>query len=131
VFLADAQRQERMEQMIADINKYKKLDKELTNLRQQHQVLEKDFNSKIENITHQRDGLQVHCDQLKEKIQQYEQLQIKYNQLIQNNSTNANQQELNTLKAKNDQLQQQNCKLTEELNKFSNKQQNNSKTKSS
>jgi SMC interacting uncharacterized protein involved in chromosome segregation len=129
-FLADAQKQERIEQMIADINKYKKLDKELTNLRQQHSELEKNFNSKITEITNQRDELKTQYDQLKEKIQQYEQLQIKYDQLIQN-PTHQVAQELNDLKTKNDQLRQSNWTKMGELNKLINEQQQNKDTKSS
>jgi len=116
--------------MIADINKYKKLDKELTNLRQQHSELEKNFNSEITEITNQRDELKIQYDQLKEKIQQYEQLQIKYDQLIQN-PTHQVTQELNDLKTKNDQLRQSNWTKMGELNKLINEQQQNKDTKSS
>ena len=63
---ADAQKQERIEQMIADINKYKKLDKELTTLRQKHADLEKNLTERITEMTNQR-------DQLKEKVHEYEQ----------------------------------------------------------
>ncbi len=115
-FLADGQKQERIEKMIADINKYKKLDKELTSLRQKHTELEKNFNSKITEITDQRDELQSGYDQLKEKVQQYEQLQIKYDQLVQN-PTNDIAQKINDLKTENDQLRQSNWKNMEELNK--------------
>jgi chromosome segregation ATPase len=108
--LADAQKQERIEQMIADINKYKKLDKELTNLRQKHNELEKELNSKINQITHQRDELKANCDTLKDKIQQYEKLPIK--------SNNALEQELSNLKTQNDQLRQDNWKIMEDLNKL-------------
>jgi len=119
-FLADAQKQERIEQMIADINKYKKLDKELTNFRQKHVELEKNSNSKITEITNQRDELQKQCNQLIEKIQQYE-------KLIQN-PTNQVTQELNNLKIENDQLRQSNWKNMERLNKLLNENQD---TKSS
>lgn len=60
--LADTQKQERIEQMIADINKYRKLDKELTELRQKHADLEKDLNEKISEITAERDQLKEQCD---------------------------------------------------------------------
>jgi chromosome segregation ATPase len=122
-FLADAQKQERIEQMIADINKYKKLDKELTNLRQKHGELEKNLNSKITEITNQRDEVQKQSNQLIEKIQQYE-------KLIQN-PTNQVTEELNNLKIENDQLRQSNWKNMEELNKLLNDQQKNQDTKSS
>jgi DNA repair exonuclease SbcCD ATPase subunit len=102
--------------MIADINKYKKLDKELTSLRQKHTELENNFNSKITEITDQRDALQSEYDQLKEKVQQYEQLQIKYDQLVQN-PTNDIAHKINDLKTENDQLRQSNWKHMEELNK--------------
>ncbi|CAF0864206.1 unnamed protein product [Rotaria sordida] len=131
---ADTQKQERLEQMIADINKYKKLDKELTNLRQKHNELDKNLNSKINEISHQRDELRTHCGQLKEQVQEYEQLQLKYDKLIQNqsnNSTNEIKQEINNLKTKNDQLRQRNWKIMEELNKLLDEQQKNQNTKSS
>ena len=67
--------------MIADINKYKKLDKELTNLRQKHTELEKNLTGKINDIIHQRDELQNQCDQLNEKVQEYEQLNQSVNQI--------------------------------------------------
>ncbi|CAF4050999.1 unnamed protein product, partial [Adineta steineri] len=131
---ADAQKQERIEQMIADINKYKKLDKELTTLRQKHNELDKSLNAKIDDVSCQRDELQITCDQLKEKVQNYEQLQKKYNQLVQNQSNkpaNELQEELNDLKTKNDQLRQRNWKIMEELNKLLNEQQQNQDIKSS
>ncbi|CAF2367475.1 unnamed protein product [Rotaria sp. Silwood2] len=131
---ADTQKQERLEQMIADINKYKKLDKELTNLRQQHNDLDKNLNAKINEVTHQRDEFLVHCDQLREQVEQYEKLQIKYDKLIQNqphNSTNEIKQEINDLKTKNDQLRKRNWKIMEELNKLLDEQQKNQNTKSS
>ena len=81
ILLADAQKQERIEQMIADINKYKKLDKELTSLRQKHNEMEKNFTGKINEIVSQRDELQSQCDQFKGKVQEHEQLQIKYEQI--------------------------------------------------
>ncbi|CAF2118028.1 unnamed protein product [Rotaria magnacalcarata] len=131
---ADTQKQERIEQMIADINKYKKLDKELTNFRQKYNEIDNNLNGKINEVTHQRDGLRVHCNLLKEQVEQYEQLQIKYDKLIQsksNNSTVQIQQEINDLKAKNDELRQRNWKIMEELNKSLHEQQDNKNTKSS
>ncbi|CAF3393306.1 unnamed protein product [Rotaria socialis] len=131
---ADTQKQERIEQMIADINKYKKLDKELTNFRQKYNEIDKNLNEKINEVTHQRDKLRVHCNHLKEQVEQYEQLQIKYDKLIQsksNNSTFQIQQEINKLKAKNDELRQRNWKTMEELNKSLHEQQDNQNTKSS
>ena len=58
--------------MISDINKYKKLDKELTNLRQKHSDSEKDFNVKLTEMTSQRDQLQTQCNQLKDKLTELE-----------------------------------------------------------
>ncbi|CAF3454790.1 unnamed protein product [Rotaria sp. Silwood1] len=131
---ADTQKQEKIEQMIADINKYKKLDKELTSLRQKHNELDKNLNAKINDIAHQRDELLAHCDQLKEQVQEYEQLETKYDKLIQsqpNNPTNEIKQEINDLKTKNDQLRQRNWKIMEELNKLLDEQQKTQNTKSS
>jgi DNA repair exonuclease SbcCD ATPase subunit len=120
--------------MIADINKYRKLDKELTSLRQKHDELDKNLNSKINEITLERDELQITCDQLKEKVQQYEQLKIKYDQLIQKRSkipANKLQEELNELKIHNDQLRQRNWKIMDELNKLLHDQQQNQDISSS
>jgi hypothetical protein len=116
--------------MIADINKYKKLDKELTNLRQKHIDLEKNSNSKITEITNQRDELQIQYNQLKEKLQQYEELKIKYEQFLQNPPDQI-EQELKNFNTENDQLTQSNCKNMEELNKLLNEQKQNQDIKSS
>jgi chromosome segregation ATPase len=127
--LADTQKQERIEQMVADINKYKKIDRDLSALQTKHTELEKDLTFKLDNITHQRDDLQKSSEQLKEKLQQYEQLQIKYDEFIQNQTKSSNidelQQELNELKAKNDVLRQRNWKIMEQLNKLSYQQKQN------
>ncbi|CAF5180681.1 unnamed protein product, partial [Rotaria magnacalcarata] len=114
--------------------KYKKLDKELTNFRQKYNEIDNNLNGKINEVTHQRDELRVHFNLLKEQVEQYEQLQIKYDKLIQsksNNSTVQIQQEINDLKAKNDELRQRNWKIMEELNKSLHEQQDNKNTKSS
>ncbi len=112
--------------MIADINKYKKIEKDLNRLQTKHTELEKNFNLKLNDLTQQRDNLQKSSDQLKEKVQQFEQLKIKYDQLIQNQTQFSNidelQQELNEAKAKNDLLRQRNWKIMEQLNKFTHKQ---------
>jgi predicted nucleic acid-binding Zn-ribbon protein len=102
--------------MIADINKYKKLDKELTNLRQKHAELEKTMNCKISDITTERDQLQTEYNQLKNQLE---------------NPTNHLEQELNDLKIENDQLRQSNWKNMEELNKLLNEQKQNQAIKSS
>jgi len=115
--------------MIADINKYKKIEKDLNRLQTKHHELEKNFNLKLNDLTQQRDNLQKSCDQLKEKVQQFEQLKIKYDQLIQNQTQFSNidelQQELNEAKAKNDLLRQRNWKIMEQLNKLSYQQKQN------
>ena len=128
--LADSQKQERIEQMISDINKYKKLDKELTSLRQKHSELEKSFNTKIAEITTERDELEVQYKQSKEQVEKYEELQKKYEQLRQN-PLNHIEQELNDLKIENDQLRQSNWKNMEELNKLLNEQKQNQTISSS
>ncbi|CAF1167791.1 unnamed protein product [Adineta ricciae] len=122
---ADSQKQERLEQMIADINKYRKLDKELTNLRQKHSELEKTSNTKIEEIVEQRDELKKNCEDLRSQIHQCEQIKAKYDQLMKNQSNKSLiklQDELNDMKAQNDQLRQRNWKIMEELNKLLNEQ---------
>jgi len=121
--LADAQKQERIEQMIADINRYKKIDKDLSTLQQKHKELEKNSNSKLNDLIHQRDELQKSCDQLREKLQQYEQLKIKHDELNQTSNNDELQQELNEVKAKNDVLRQRNWKIMEQLNKLSHKKE--------
>lgn len=125
MFSADSQKQERLEQMIADINKYRKLDKELTSLRQKHAELEKTSSAKIDEIVEQRDELSKTCEDLKSKIRQCEQTKVKYDQLMKNQSNKSLiklQDELNDLKAQNDQLRQRNWKIMEELNKLLNEQ---------
>jgi FtsZ-binding cell division protein ZapB len=113
--------------MVADINKYKKIDRDLIALQTKHTELEKDLTFKLDNITHQRDELQKSSEQLKEKLRQYEQLQIKYDEFIQNQTKSSNidelQQELNELKAKNDVLRQRNWKIMEQLNKLAEENQ--------
>ena len=133
MLLADSQKQERLEQMIADINKYRKLDKELTNLRQKHSELEKTSSTKIEEIAEQRDELKKTCEDLKSKIHQCEQIKAKYDQLMKNQSNKSLiklQDELNDIKAQNDQLRQRNWKIMEELNKLLNEQQQTQDTQS-
>jgi len=109
--------------MIADINRYKKIDKDLSTLQQKHKELEKNSNSKLNDLIHQRDDLQKSCDQLREKIQQYEQLKIKHDELNQTSNNDELQQELNEVKAKNDVLRQRNWKIMEQLNKLSHKKE--------
>jgi hypothetical protein len=76
---------------------------------------EKDLNLKLDDITHQRDDLRKSYDELNEQIQHYEQLQIKYDQLLSNSINNEIQEELNEVKAKNDLLRQRNCKILDQL----------------
>jgi len=55
----DIQKQERIEQLLADLNKYKKIDydKELNTLQLKYTELEKGLSLKINDLTHQRDDL--------------------------------------------------------------------------
>ncbi|CAF3529601.1 unnamed protein product [Rotaria socialis] len=126
---ADAQKQERIEQMIDDLNKYKKIDKDLGTIRQKHKDLKENLDSKLDEVSNERDELEKYGDQLNRKIQQYEPLKIEYEQLIQNEAETSNldklQQELNELKAKNDLLRQRHVKIMEQLNKKSHSQQQN------
>ncbi len=115
IYLADNQKQERIEQMANDLNKYKKIEKDLNIFKEKHLELEKDLNLKLDNITHQRDDLRKSYDELNEQIQHYEQLQIKYDQLLSNSINNEIQEELNEVKAKNDLLRQRNCKILDQL----------------
>lgn len=108
--------------MIADINKYKKLDKELTALKQQHVELEKDFNNKINEITAEREDLKKKCENLAEQVKSDDVVQKKYEQIIRHPSAIAKrqlEQELNEFKAKNDQLRQENWKIIEKINGLS------------
>lgn len=112
--------------MIADINKYKKLDKELTALRQKHSELEKSTTAKLDELGEQRDELQKTCDELKDRAQQFEQIKAKHEQLMKsppNRTTAKLQEELSALKAENDQLRQRNWKMVEELNRLLKEQQ--------
>ncbi|CAF3816364.1 unnamed protein product [Adineta steineri] len=126
---ADAQKQERIEQMIADINKYKKINKDLSILQQKHKDLEKNSNLKLNELIKQRNELQKSYDYLKEKVQQYDQLKAKYDELVQSQAQMKNveelEQELIEVKAKNDLLRQRNWKVMEQLNKHSHKQEQN------
>ena len=101
--------------MIADINKYKKLDKELTSLRQKHQELEKSVNSQVSSLTQQRDDLQEQCEKYKEHLHDYD-------EVVKNVSSKSKDQlerELNEFKAKNDQIRQQNWKFMDDINRLS------------
>ncbi|CAF0938633.1 unnamed protein product [Rotaria sordida] len=131
---ADAQKQERIEQMFDDLNKYKKIDKDLIIFQKKYNELKENLNIKLDNITQQRDELEKTCEELEVKIQQYEQLKIKYDQFIQNETETTNidqlQQELNEVKNKNDLLRQRNLKITKHLNKQLQKQEQNQKDES-
>ena len=125
--LADSQKQERIEKMIFDLKKYKKIDTDLNLAREQFNELRQNLNLKLNDLIDQRDQLQMSCNQLEEKAQEYEQLQIKYDQLIRNQLPTSNfdqlQQELNDVKAKNDLLKQRHRKIIEQLNKQSHQQE--------
>ena len=111
--------------MIADINKYRKMDKEITALRQKCTETEKTLSSKVRDLTKQRDDLQESVNQSKEKVQEYEQLKAQQNQVTPSTKDNESskveqfQKEIKALKAKNDLLRQRNWKIMEQLNKFS------------
>ena len=113
--LADAQKQEKIEQMIADINKYKKLDKELSTLRQKYQDLEKNFTSQVSTLTEQRDSLQEQCEKHQEHLRDCD-------QVFADTASKSSEQlarELADLKAKNDQIRQQNWKVMDDINRLS------------
>jgi hypothetical protein len=59
--------------MINDLNKYKKIEIDLNDLQAKHVEMEKNLNTKLDDLTRQR-------DQLIEQIQHYEQLQNKREQ---------------------------------------------------
>ncbi|CAF3208425.1 unnamed protein product [Rotaria sp. Silwood2] len=135
LFLADAQKQERIEQMLEDLNKYKKIDKDLSLFQKKSNELKENLNTKLNNITQQRDDLEKTREKLEEKIQQYGQLKIKYDQLVQNETETSDldqlQQELKKVKDQNDVLTQRNFKITEQLNRRLQKQEQNQKDQSS
>ena len=95
---------------MADVNKYKKADKELTALRQKHRELEQAHEAKVNELTLERDQLQVQCDQLNLKMHEHEQSA--------DPSADDLRQQLNGFRAKNDQLRQRNWKIMEELNRL-------------
>ncbi|CAF2878724.1 unnamed protein product [Rotaria sp. Silwood2] len=132
---ADAQKQERIEQMLEDLNKYKKIDKDLSLFQKKSNELKENLNTKLNNITQQRDDLEKTREKLEEKIQQYGQLKIKYDQLVQNETETSDldqlQQELKKVKDQNDVLTQRNFKITEQLNRRLQKQEQNQKDQSS
>jgi uncharacterized coiled-coil DUF342 family protein len=113
--------------MTADLNKYKKIDKDLLTLRQKHNELEQNLNSKLNDLIQERDNLKKSYDELKEQVQQYEQIKIKYDQLVQTPHLVDLQQELNEVKSKNDLLRQRNWKIIEQLNKLTHEQEQNQK----
>ncbi|CAF1476375.1 unnamed protein product [Rotaria sp. Silwood1] len=116
---ADAQKQERIEQMLNDLHKYKKIDKDLSIFQKKYDELKENLDTKLNDVTQQYDELEETSKQLKEKLQQYEPLKIKYDQLIQNDTETSNfdqlQQELNELKAKNEVLTQRNIMFVTKL----------------
>ena len=110
VHLADAQKQDRIEQMVADLNRYKKIDKDLAALRQKHHELEKNSPAKLKELTHQRDELDKLCEELKSQVEQYDQLK--------DHSSNSLEHDLREVQDKHDILQQRNYKLIEQLKKL-------------
>lgn len=119
--LADDQKQERIEQMIVDLSKYKKIETDLNTLRRKYAELKENQNADLNDLIDQRDQLTKICEQLKEKAQKCKELKIKCDQLAQNETETSNlaqlQQELNEAKARNDLLQQRHMKILEQLNK--------------
>ena len=116
--VADAQKQERIQQLLTESNRCEQLDKELTNLQQKYRELEQILATKDTEISQQHDEFQS-------KIEQLEQLQSKHDQSVQNESKtnieNELRQELNEVKTKNNLLRQRNSKIMEQLNKLSHK----------
>lgn len=110
--LADAQKQERIEQMVADLAKYRKIDKEIGVYRQKNEDLEKNFIDKFNEIRRERDQFEQRLIQINSKSQNVEQED--------EDETNVNQLEkdLNEAKKKHDLLKQRNCKIIEQLTKL-------------
>ena len=115
--LADAQKQDRIEQMVADLNRYKKIDKDLTVLRQKHQELEKNSPTKLKELTEQRDELEQLCHELRAKVEQFDQLKRPPTE-----ATDSLVHDLLEVKAKHELLQQRNCKLIEQFQKLTEEQ---------
>ena len=107
--------------MIADINKYKKLDKELSNFRQKYQEMETNCQKQIDEVMNERDELRIELEKLKENLTNHQQLQIEYEQLARNSSNTTREElekELEDLKLKNDQLTQESWKVAQEINRL-------------
>jgi len=83
-----------------DLNKYKKIDRDLNNLQTKHSELEKNLTEKLNNLIDERDQLQTKYEQFK----------------IQNQTSDLSQleEEFNELQTKNNLLKQR-----EQLNKLS------------
>jgi chromosome segregation ATPase len=119
--LVDAQKQDRIEQMIADLKRYKKIDMDLSTCRQKIRDVENDLQKKIDDATHERDRLDEQCRQLTERIQQYEQWKREKDEQHADDEQLAMaqlEQDLNSAKSKNERLQQRHCKIMEQLNKL-------------
>lgn len=70
--LVDTQKQERIEQLINDLNKYKKIEKDFQSFQEKHLELENNFHSKLTDLTEQRDHLRQLTEQLQSQIQSHE-----------------------------------------------------------
>ena len=104
--LVDTQKQARIDQLVNDLNKYKKMEKDLQSLQEKHLELENNFQSKLTDLTEQRDHLHDLTNELQSQIESH-----------QTNRTPL-EQELIELKMKNDLLRQRNWKIMEQLNKL-------------
>lgn len=117
IYLADIQKQERIDQMLIDINKYKKIEKDLIALQEAHRELEKSSKKKLNRLTHERNDLQKSHDELQEQLDKYE-----YSEPT-SPDIDRLQQEVIEAKEKNNLLRQRNCKILEQLNKFQSQQE--------
>lgn len=108
--------------MISDINKYKKMDKESTTLREKFAELEKTSQTKLTEMTKERDDLQTQCEELKEKLRQHEQT---------SKTSTETEEKIHQLKSENNQIRQSNWKAMEDVNKLSNSRSKNVSSQSS
>lgn len=120
--------------MVADLAKYKKIDKDIATTRQKTEDLEKSFQAKYDRIRQECDELRERHEQLKEKREKYEELKWSYQKLKEKCDTEevADDQsslslaqledELTEARKKHEQLKQRNCKIMEQLNKLTQEQ---------
>ena len=108
--------------MISDMNKYKKMDKELTTLQQKYTELEKTSQTILTERTKERDDYQIQCEELKEKLRQSEQT---------SKTSTETEEKIQQLKSENNQIRQSNWKAMEDVNKLSNSRSKNVSSQSS